>query len=118
MEMQRIIQQGQHEYFLNIDDEVDEEDDTLHGGVGHSLAKSKDAFHPIVSVDVGTAKMIQIAHEKQISLEKEPKSSTDDEDNDIEQEEEKEEENVNHDTDIIEQQTKTSDNESQQNDQD
>jgi len=62
IEFNKILDHNAHEYFLNIDDEVDEEDDTMHGQQMHGVTKSKDTFHPVVSVDVSAAKLI---HEEQ-----------------------------------------------------
>eukprot|EP00486_Rosalina_sp_Unknown_P005937 CAMPEP_0201569448 /NCGR_PEP_ID=MMETSP0190_2-20130828/11112_1 /ASSEMBLY_ACC=CAM_ASM_000263 /TAXON_ID=37353 /ORGANISM="Rosalina sp." /LENGTH=319 /DNA_ID=CAMNT_0047991745 /DNA_START=226 /DNA_END=1185 /DNA_ORIENTATION=+ len=84
MEMHKILNQGANEYFLGIDEEVEEDDDTIHGAHNTASPKTTDTFHPIVSVDVGTAKMIQKEHQKERkqsqSLEREEEEEEEDHD--------------------------------------
>ena len=94
MELHKILDQSANEYFLGIDDDVEEDDDTIHGSHNTTSPKTTDTFHPVVSVDVGTAKMIQNQHqkEKKQSLEKEDIDNASDQKQEEEEEEEEEEE--------------------------
>eukprot|EP01083_Nonionella_stella_P024294 67136_1 len=50
------------EYFLGIDEDIEEDEDAINAAMKQK--KTRDTFHPVLSTDAETAKMIQIEHEK------------------------------------------------------